>query len=237
MIAALSQNASPRAATPPRCPDGMILIEAFCIDRWEAHVVELDAVGVAHPHSPFEPVEGLEVRAETAPGVFPQGYISKQQAARACANARKRLCSSREFVRACRGSAGESAYPYGGSKRLQGYCNEGKGSSMPLFFGANPAMWSTSDFNDGRLNRASGRLAMTGSFPGCASPDGVMDAVGNLHEWVADLAAANGHAQMRGGFYGDAEENGHGCQYVTTAHGPAYHDYSTGFRCCAAPLR
>ena len=33
--------------------------------------------------------------------------------------------------------------------------------------------------------------------------------------------------------YGDAEQNGPGCHYVTSAHEITYHDYSTGFRCCA----
>jgi hypothetical protein len=42
----------------------------------------------------------------------------------------------------------------------------------------------------------------------------------------------NGHGRFHGGFYGDAEENGHGCLYVTSAHELDYHDYSTGFRCC-----
>ncbi len=34
------------------------------------------------------------------------------------------------------------------------------------------------------------------------------------------------------GYYQDAHKNGEGCKYVTTAHAPTYHDYSTGFRCC-----
>ena len=41
------------------------------------------------------------------------------------------------------------------------------------------------------------------------------------------------HGRFRGGWYGDAENNGPGCTYVTSAHEPTYHDYSTGFRCCA----
>ena len=35
------------------------------------------------------------------------------------------------------------------------------------------------------------------------------------------------------GFYADAKLNGPGCTYATTAHEFTYHDYSTGFRCCA----
>ena len=76
-------------------------------------------------------------------------------------------------------------------------------------------------------------LAVTGAYPMCVSPWGVWDCVGSLHEWGSDPADSNGHGRFRGGFYGDAEINGHGCLYVTSAHGLTYHDYSTGFRCCA----
>ena len=31
----------------------------------------------------------------------------------------------------------------------------------------------------------------------------------------------------------DSELNGQGCLYVTSAHEATYHDYTTGFRCCA----
>ena len=53
----------------------------------------------------------------------------------------------------------------------------------------------------------------------------------------SDAPDVKGHGRFRGGFYGDAEINGPGCLYVTSAHDPTYHDYSTGFRCCtrAAP--
>jgi hypothetical protein len=36
-----------------------------------------------------------------------------------------------------------------------------------------------------------------------------------------------------GGFFSTHEQLGPGCKYVTYAHEPSYHDYSTGFRCCA----
>ena len=38
---------------------------------------------------------------------------------------------------------------------------------------------------------------------------------------------------FKGGFFVDAKLNGPGCLYATTAHAQSYHDYSTGFRCCA----
>ena len=38
--------------------------------------------------------------------------------------------------------------------------------------------------------------------------------------------------RLRMPLYLDTHKHGDGCDYVTTAHAPKYHDYSTGFRCC-----
>jgi hypothetical protein len=222
----------PIVARPPPCPNGMSLVTTYCIDKWEDYVVELDAQGHEHPHSPYDTVDGLTVRAKTAPQVVPQGYISQAQGTQACANAGKRLCSADEFHLACEGPGGDNWYPYGGTTHIPGYCNEGKGSMMPVLYGSNPQTWTYADFNDPRLNQIDGGLAPTASYPHCASPYGIYDCVGNLHEWGSDSADANGHGRFRGGFYGDAEINGHGCLYTTSAHELTYHDYSTGFRCC-----
>jgi formylglycine-generating enzyme required for sulfatase activity len=178
------------------------------------------------------PVDGLQVRARSAPAVVPQGYISQVQAAQACQAAGKRLCSADEFALGCRGANPANLYPYGGQVRIPGACNEGKGSSVPLFHGNDPSKWTYADFNDPRLNQWDGGLAETGAYSRCVSPAGLYDCVGNLHEWGSDPADARGHGRFRGGFYGDAEINGHGCLYVTQAHELTYHDYSTGFRCC-----
>lgn len=59
--------------------------------------------------------------------------------------------------------------------------------------------------------------------------------VGNLHEWVKTDPGSSGtpRGTFAGGYYLDTTINGDGCQYRTTAHAHDYHDYSTGFRCCA----
>ena len=106
---------------------------------------------------------------------------------------------------------------------------------MIRFFGPNPRRWTFANLNDPRLNQAEGGLAKSGQYAKCVSKLGVHDCVGNLHDWGSDPPDALGLGRFRGGFYGDAEVNGHGCKYVTRAHGPTYHDYSTGFRCCADP--
>ena len=107
--------------------------------------------------------------------------------------------------------------------------------NLAKLYGNDPSQWTYADFNDPRLNQLPGTLAKTGDYTRCVSPYGLYDCVGNLHEWGSDPADAKGHGRFRGGFYGDAEVNGHGCLYVTSAHELAYHDYSTGFRCCADP--
>lgn len=220
----------PEAAAP--CPAEMVLIQGFCVDRYEAYVVEVGPDGGEAPHSPYDVIGDASVRAKSAAGVVPQGYISQIEATAACETAGKRLCSMDEFAEACRGPDAGDYYPYGGETHEPGDCNEGKGSEMPVLFGDNAADWTFANFNDPRLNQIDGGLAKTGSYPKCVSPYGVYDCVGNLDEWGSDPPDDAGHGRFRGGYYGDAEENGHGCLYVTSAHDVAYHDYSTGFRCC-----
>ncbi len=82
--------------------------------------------------------------------------------------------------------------------------------------------------NDPRLNQSANTVAKTGSHASCKSSYGVYDMMGNLHEWVADREGT-----FLGGYYLDTKLNGDGCSYKTVVHGSSYHDYSTGFRCCA----
>jgi sulfatase modifying factor 1 len=219
------------AAAKKGCPDGMVSIRgAFCIDKYEASTVEILPGGKTRPHSPFEPVEGLKVRAVSRKGVKPQAYINREQAAEACANAGKRLCSDEEWIAACRGKR-PTAFPYG-DDRKDGYCNDAGVSSFNHYYGSGGAeppkeVYTWAHMNDARLNQLPGTVAPTGSFTKCKSSFGVYDMVGNLHEWTAARSGT-----FRGGYYLDTKINGDGCSYRTTAHGPKYRDYSIGFRCC-----
>jgi hypothetical protein len=80
--------------------------------------------------------------------------------------------------------------------------------------------------NDPRANQMDDTVMATGASAACTNGYDVHDMVGNVHEWTDD-------ASFRGGYYLDTKLNGEGCDYRTTAHAPAYYDYSTGFRCCA----
>ena len=298
------------------CPADMALVEVpgaqpsqrrFCVDRYEASLVEVGADGTekAFPH--YLPVDGHDVRAVSRPGTFPQGYISEVQAQDACAASNKRLCNMDEWKTACMGPA-HTTFPYGDARR-PGVCHDTGKSAVIAVFGAkavaastpysapatgpstasaggkhahatkgraaqstrpratarattatkspsktsakklsrrpgkkgadsrrpsnvDPGVWAK--LNDPGLGQVDGALARTGEHPECVNGFGVFDMVGNLHEWVAtDPNAA--HGTFAGGYYLDTTLNGDGCNYRTVAHAHDYHDYSTGFRCCAPP--
>lgn len=242
-------------ARPAPCPAGMALVAGTCVDRYEAHLLEADESGALVRHPAHQQPEGKRrYVAASGAGIKPQAFICQVDAAAACQNAGKRLCSLTEWYRACTGAA-KTTYPYG-ARYEKGRCNVGKPHLLSLLHGANPNNWSYRDFNDPKLAQADGFLALAGEYDGCQTTEGVMDMVGNLHEWVADRVDGSlrsklpvpaivqrrigkhpGNGIFMGGFFSTMGQHGDGCQYVTAAHDPRYHDYSTGFRCCqdAAP--
>jgi hypothetical protein len=217
--------------------------KAFCIDRWEASLVEATPRGDA-AFSPYEVIGARKVRAVSKKGVVPQAYISRDEALAACKASHKRLCAEEEWVTACQGKR-PTTFPYG-DERHDGYCNDQGTAPLLILYKlgrhvSGDGAWSTPEadaaygyrpMNDPRLNQVPGTVARTGSHAHCTNSFGVYDMVGNLHEWVDDPAGT-----FRGGYYLDTHINGDGCRYRTVAHDASYHDYSTGFRCCADPRR
>jgi formylglycine-generating enzyme required for sulfatase activity len=197
----------------------------FCMDAYEASVVEVVGKGKTKPHPHYLPVTDLRVKAVAKKGVFPQGYISRNEAEGACKEAKKRLCTDDEWLSACKGKQNHR-YPYGDAHEA-GYCNDEGVSPLNHYFGDDPDRFGFAQMNDPRLNQLEGGLNRTGANGRCKTKNKVYDLVGNLHEWTAAAAGT-----FRGGYYLDTKINGEGCGYQTTAHDAKYHDYSTGFRCC-----
>ena len=200
------------------CPQGMAWIDPFCIDRWEAILLD---------HSPYEvPESGV---AATSSGQVPQGYISGTVGASACEAAGKRLCTLDEWMRACQGPE-DQTYPYGNVYDPDA-CNTSR-ATHPIvdYWGSNPLAWDPDHMNDAGINQQEDTVDAGGANPDCVSAEGVYDLHGNLHEWISSPEGV-----FKGGFYADASINGEGCSYATTAHSFGYHDYSTGFRCCSDP--
>ena len=224
------------------CPADMASVDdLYCVDRYEASLLEILPNGEERQWSPFLPVDdgkeghgahaNIVTRAVSEPGVVPQAYISEMQAKEACTRSGKRLCRAAEWRRACMGPT-KSTYGYGNSDEPK-RCNDHGRSPIGTLFGLSGessarALWTWPKMNDPQLNQLPGTLAKTGSFEDCVNGYGIHDRVGNLHEWVDDPEGT-----FLGGYYQDTHQNGDGCQYRTMAHAAWYHDYSTGFRCCA----
>jgi formylglycine-generating enzyme required for sulfatase activity len=123
------------------CPADMALVESFCIDKYEASLVEMRADGTEQPFAHYLPVDGHDVRAVSAPHVFPQGYISEVQAQEACNASGKRLCKPEEWKTACMGPS-HTTFPYGDARR-PGACHDTGKSAVVAVFGAKAVAAST----------------------------------------------------------------------------------------------
>ena len=210
------------------CPALMSLVDNFCIDQYEG-ALEENVNGQWQPASPYLTVGTRTVRAVPAAGIVPQGYIAGTEAAAACAASGKRLCTNTEWLTACRGPM-MFTYPYGNT-HVDGACNDNYPGNHPVidYFGMSNVFDSV-HMNDPGINQQPNTETKGGERAQCVTASGVYDMHGNLHEWTSDPAGT-----FRGGFYADGSLNGNGCLYTTTAHDMVYHDYSTGFRCCADP--
>ncbi len=167
----------------------------------------------------------FEIRAESKKGVVPNAYFDLERARDACTNAKKRLCSREQWLKACQGERA-TRHPYG-QRYVAGRCAV-DGPLHPASVLPNP----NADYRDPRLNRVEHRgkavLSVTGSKPECRSPwgdDAVYDMVGNLDEWVDDPKGT-----FVGGFY--ARDTKLGCDMRIEIHSADYYDYSIGSRCC-----
>jgi hypothetical protein len=214
------------------CPPDMASIDdRYCIDRFEGTLIEILPNGDERTFDQSQTVEGHVVRASNVKGGRPQGYISAVQAEQACKRSGKRLCAPSEWKKACKGPD-KLQYGYSATNEA-GRCNDHGRSPMMAVFGLSGERdqahkWTVQKMNDPQLNQLSNTVTPSGSHEGCTNGYGVYDMVGNLHEWVNDPEGT-----FLGGYYLDTHQNGDGCDYRTGAHAVWYHDYSTGFRCCA----
>jgi hypothetical protein len=206
----------------PACPQSMAHVGSTCVDRYEGSLLEMKDDGTEAPFSPYEAPNGHRVRAVSKKGVVPQAHISMVEAKQACAASKKRLCRGAEWKAACKGPDA-TRYPYGNTHVASACVDTNRTSPMELLHHGER---SFKTLNDARANQQANTVEPTGAAATCTNSYGVYDMVGNVHEWTDD-------SSFRGGYYLDTKLNYEGCDYRTTAHGPMYYDYSTGFRCCA----
>lgn len=136
-------------------------------------------------------------------GSRPTRQLDLGAASAACISAGKHLCLESEWTAACTGD-GSRRWPYGSTLDPDA-CNLIKGLA---------------DTGD--------RLAASGSYPACTTPQGVYDLSGNLWEWVS--TGPQSGVLLGGSWVATA---GFGA-CAARAHAAAGYDTSqTGARCCA----
>ncbi len=161
------------------CPRGMQTIDddlKYCIDEYE------------YPNKKGETVVTS---------------VSYNQAAAKCKKEGKRLCTYKEFVKACRGGKTKYAYPYGRHYEPE-LCNS---------------------FGNRKIKN---KKAPAGEFPECVSKYKVYDMSGNVAEWVSTGDKKTKYAV--GGWWQNGEKRARCDSFLPLDKKKKYH--YVGFRCC-----
>jgi formylglycine-generating enzyme required for sulfatase activity len=191
------------AIAPNGCPDDMVAVASFCIDRYEA------------PNDKGE----LPFALQTA-------YDGEAW----CSERHKRLCSDREWVRACEGPEGRR-YPYGDEYR-EDACNDDH-TWIAVRWKA-LARWP----GDAALDEAARlfQADMSGARSDCVSAEGVYDLTGNVAEWTRRSGPSphTGYDHVLKGCYwaGCYKEPRPSCSFANGVHPGSFRTYEAGFRCC-----
>ncbi len=155
------------------------------------------------------------------PGVLPVVMVNWFEAAAACGQLGKRLCTDSEWTFACEGEE-QLAYPYGDARDAAA-CNIDRSYRFPDFnaFDSVSRVGAEVERLDQRV--ASGALR-------CESPFGVRDLTGNVDEWVVNESGKPYPSGLKGGYWGPIRAR---CRPMTTTHNQWFRFYQVGFRCCA----
>jgi len=148
---------------------------------------------------------------------LPAGNFSRDTCAAYCAQQGKRILSNNEWLVACTGTPLEPCLNYSG-EWPPGYFAKKPGHPCAQY-GAG----STQCMSNPQLTRL-----MPAIDPGCRSEAGLSGCVGTLGQWVSGNVAGTARGRFNGGLFPQPASS---VIYTTTAHSPAYSDYSIGCRC------
>jgi hypothetical protein len=207
---------------PWACPSGMVAINSFCMDLYEA---------------------------PNAYGALPLVMYSFNESDAWCKARGKRLCYDDEWTLACATKAGWS-YPYG-STHVAGTCNDDKLwktynqtllNGWPSTASGTGITTLTALFAAATAAGSSGAAAAnhvqsiyqgeaSGSNTGCTNSLGVFDLCGNVEEWTRRRDGGSGsiyHGNLKGRYWAESRT----CQSGVTVHADPFRFYEIGFRCC-----
>jgi hypothetical protein len=212
-------EAGPDALLP--CPSDMVLVETWCVDRFEAPNRE---------------------------GELPLVMFHFDEAESWCLSRGKRLCFDDEWTRVCGGEQGMS-YPYGDSHdpgvctddKLWRAYDQGLLNGWPWTIDTDVVESILQLLDAAREKGASGVAAAdhvqwlyqaepSGSRAGCTTGDGAYDLCGNVEEWTRRRSGSTAgfHGNLKGRYWAETRT----CQNSITTHGDQFRFYEIGFRCC-----
>jgi formylglycine-generating enzyme required for sulfatase activity len=198
----------------PSCPPDMVPVPGrsdVCIDRfpWPNRAGERPSVGLS----------GLPEQQDVKNKLV-------MDITRLCRSVGKRVCLRKEWVSSCRGDHG-APYPWGDELPIY---TPGKGPQLACnadkaYRGVDERLVYLRDPDEMR------RLDQTepcGSRPGCISAAGMVDAVGQVEEWVR----CPGHGRHHWCLMGGHAATPRACDDTIGGHAPRWHYALTGGRCC-----
>ncbi len=239
--AGLARAPAPSSLDPgpsDACPSDMRLVagkhhdevQHFCLepqkDERDTHCYRYQE-GITALEGPVTDVRVCmdQYEAPNKKGARPFVMRSYEEAARWCGRQRKRPCSEQEWETACEGPEWLPwVYGWANGKRVCVCDRAWKQVDFGKFGGGPDAAKEESD----RLWQG----APSGSRPGCVSPFGIFDMMGNVEEWVSSRKTRRHPGALMGGFWA---KRWTGCRGTNDAHEPTFQFYETGFRCCADP--
>lgn len=186
----------------------------FCIDPYEASLELGGNIG-----SPIQPEGGdgsTTAVARTSRFTLPARGLTWFQAAAACANAGKALCTAAQWQSAC-GGVQDLSYPYG---------EEFEASRCNGFAAGRREVVPTGGLLTSTITADGDNLAS-----GCVSDFGVYDMSGNVWEWNASPRLGGLRRGLAGGSF-RSNAVGLSCLTNDADAPPEEQDDSYGFRCC-----
>ncbi|MEM1033329.1 MAG: SUMF1/EgtB/PvdO family nonheme iron enzyme, partial [Myxococcota bacterium] len=160
------------------------------------------------------------------PGVRPAVMASYRDAKRVCRAEGKRLCEAEEWRFACEGPL-RWPYPTGRIRDAEA-CHLDRVPRAP-----DRAALRSSFETAGEVARLDQRRP-SGADPRCVSPFGVVDASGNVAEWVHDREGdPHDVPRVTALAGGDWERSPGTCRTLDGRHGAGHRSHTSGFRCCS----
>lgn len=148
---------------------------------------------------------------------LPAGNFSRSSCEDFCRARGRRLLTNNEWLVACTGTPAEVCLIYSGEWPPAHF------AKTPRHPCAAQGTGSAGCMSDARLT-----WLMPPTPGGCVSEAGVRGCVGTLGQWVSDDVPGTRRGRFNGGLF---PQRASSVLYTTTAHSPAYSDYSIGCRC------